>query len=310
VMAKSIIFILDEFELFASHPRQTLLYNLFDIAQSRKAPIAVLGLTTRLDVAESLEKRVKSRFSHRSVYLPLAKNFGAFRETCQSIMTVSTTDTPTETDGDFPNSRQAWNATIATLFDTIPAFTAHLQKIYFTTKSIPDFQTSMLLPLSTLSTTVTTTASLLTHLLTTLSSAPSLLPPDNRLTLLSSLSTLALSLLIAAARLSIIHDTETCTFALAYDEYKSLASKARITASASGALATGSGARVWSQGTATGVWEGLIDAGLVLAISERRTGDATKALCRVDVSLEELGRCADNGEVEMTSVMAKWCKEI
>jgi len=306
VTAKSIIFIIDEFDLFASHPRQTLLYNLFDIAQSRKAPIAVLGLTTRLDVAESLEKRVKSRFSHRSVYLPRAKNFAIFRSTCQSILTLSASSTT----ADLGPSLHAWNSTIHTLFDTQPAFTAHLQKIYTTTKSIPDFQTSMLLPLSTLPVARTTTADLLSHLTNTLANAPSLLPPDNRLTLLSSLSTLALSLLIAAARLSIIHDTETCTFALAYDEYKSLASKARITASASGALATGSGARVWSQASAAGAWEGLIDAGLVLAISERRTGDASKGLCRVDVSLEELGACADNGEVEMSAVLGRWCKEI
>lgn len=304
--AKSIIFILDEFDLFASHPRQTLLYNLFDIAQSRKAPIAVLGLTTRLDVAESLEKRVRSRFSHRSVYLPLAKNFAIFRTICQSVLTLSTSSSTAE----LGTSLHAWNSTIHTLFDTQPTFTAHLQKIYTTTKSIPDFQTSMLLPLSTLPTTQTTTASLLSHLTDTLANAPSLLPPDNRLTLLCSLSTLALSLLIAAARLSIIHDTETCTFALAYDEYKSLASKARITASASGALATGSGARVWSQASAAGAWEGLIDAGLVLAMSERRTGDASKGLCRIDVGLEELGACADNGEVEMSAVLAKWCKEI
>ncbi|KAL9023766.1 MAG: hypothetical protein Q9180_008115, partial [Flavoplaca navasiana] len=59
--ARAVIFVIDEFDLFASHPRQTLLYNLFDVAQSRNAPVAVLGLTTRIDVVESLEKRVKSR---------------------------------------------------------------------------------------------------------------------------------------------------------------------------------------------------------------------------------------------------------
>ena len=58
VTSKSVVFVIDEFDLFATHARQTLLYNLFDIAQARKAPIAVLGLTTRIDVVESLEKRV------------------------------------------------------------------------------------------------------------------------------------------------------------------------------------------------------------------------------------------------------------
>lgn len=67
--AKSSIFILDDFELFTQHKNQTLLYNLFDVAQSRQAPIAVIGLCSRLDAVELLEKRVKSRFAHRFLYL-------------------------------------------------------------------------------------------------------------------------------------------------------------------------------------------------------------------------------------------------
>ncbi|KAL4931292.1 origin recognition complex subunit 4 [Aspergillus undulatus] len=80
--AKSIIIVLDEFDLFVTHPRQTLLYNLFDIAQARKAPLAVLGVTTKVDVTEMLEKRVKSRFSHRSVYVPLPRTFEIFSDAC------------------------------------------------------------------------------------------------------------------------------------------------------------------------------------------------------------------------------------
>ncbi|XP_063487150.1 origin recognition complex subunit 4 isoform X3 [Symphalangus syndactylus] len=45
-----VIFILDEFDLFAYHKNQTLLYNLFDISQSAQTPIAVIGLTCRLYV--------------------------------------------------------------------------------------------------------------------------------------------------------------------------------------------------------------------------------------------------------------------
>ena len=90
--AKSVIFILDEFDLFTSHPRQTLLYNLFDIAQSRKAPITVLGLTTKIDVAESLEKRVKSRFSHRFVHLSLPKTLLDFWNVCSTALLVQEED--------------------------------------------------------------------------------------------------------------------------------------------------------------------------------------------------------------------------
>lgn len=92
ITSQSIVFIIDEFDMFASHPRQTLLYNLFDIAQSRKAPIAVLGCTTRLDVVEMLEKRVKSRFSHRYVYLSLPRSLPAYWQVCRQGLIVERSD--------------------------------------------------------------------------------------------------------------------------------------------------------------------------------------------------------------------------
>lgn len=92
VTSKSVVFIIDEFDLFATHARQTLLYNLFDIAQARKAPIAVVGLTTRIDVVESLEKRVKSRFSHRYVYMSLPKTLPAYWDVCKQGLSVDEED--------------------------------------------------------------------------------------------------------------------------------------------------------------------------------------------------------------------------
>jgi origin recognition complex subunit 4 len=88
-VSKSVIFVMDEFDLFASHPRQTLLYNLLDIAQSRKAPIAVLGLTTRIDVTDALEKRVKSRFSHRYVHIGLPRSLSAFNEGVKAALQLN-----------------------------------------------------------------------------------------------------------------------------------------------------------------------------------------------------------------------------
>uniref|UniRef100_A0A1B0DD64 Origin recognition complex subunit 4 n=2 Tax=Phlebotomus papatasi TaxID=29031 RepID=A0A1B0DD64_PHLPP len=67
--SKSVIFLLEEFDLFCSHHNQTLLYNLFDVSQSPQVPVCVLGTTCRMDVMELLEKRVKSRFSHRQFFL-------------------------------------------------------------------------------------------------------------------------------------------------------------------------------------------------------------------------------------------------
>lgn len=46
--SRPVLFVLDEFDLFAHHKNQTLLYNLFDVSQSAQAPIAVVGITCRL----------------------------------------------------------------------------------------------------------------------------------------------------------------------------------------------------------------------------------------------------------------------
>lgn len=94
--SQSVVFVIDEFDMFASHPRQTLLYNLYDIAQSRKAPIAVLGCTTRIGVVDMLEKRVKSRFSHRYVYLAPPKSLPAFWQICRQGLMIDKPDVESE----------------------------------------------------------------------------------------------------------------------------------------------------------------------------------------------------------------------
>jgi origin recognition complex subunit 4 len=109
---KSVVFVLDEFDLFTIHPRQTLLYNLFDIAQARKAPIAVIGCTARVDVSENLEKRVKSRFSHRWIHLPLAKSFSAFEEIARAALLLRETETTHIGQGISRKLRIDWNAFI------------------------------------------------------------------------------------------------------------------------------------------------------------------------------------------------------
>ncbi|MCL4139163.1 UNVERIFIED_CONTAM: hypothetical protein GTU68_042992 [Idotea baltica] len=86
--SKPIIFILDEFDLFCHHRNQTLLYNLFDIAQSAQAPLCVIGLTTRLDVIELLEKRVKSRFSHRQIFLFPQEKFDVYLQVAKELLKV------------------------------------------------------------------------------------------------------------------------------------------------------------------------------------------------------------------------------
>ncbi|KAG9102710.1 hypothetical protein FRC06_001386 [Ceratobasidium sp. 370] len=69
---KPVVVVLDAFDLFAEHARQALLYCLLDTVQSCRAGegsrgLAVVGVTSRIDCLTMLEKRVKSRFSHRII---------------------------------------------------------------------------------------------------------------------------------------------------------------------------------------------------------------------------------------------------
>ncbi|KAJ7943073.1 Origin of replication complex subunit 4 [Quillaja saponaria] len=67
---KTIIFVLDEFDLF-TQGKQRLLYSLLDAMQSVTSQAVVIGVSCRLDADQLLEKRVRSRFSHRKLlFLP------------------------------------------------------------------------------------------------------------------------------------------------------------------------------------------------------------------------------------------------
>ncbi|XP_066314242.1 origin of replication complex subunit 4-like isoform X2 [Miscanthus floridulus] len=63
---KTILFVLEEFDLFAQG-KQRLLYSLLDAMQSLTSQAVVIGVSCRLDADQLLEKRVRSRFSHRKL---------------------------------------------------------------------------------------------------------------------------------------------------------------------------------------------------------------------------------------------------
>ena len=328
--ARSIIFVMDEFDLFASHPRQTLLYNLFDIAQARKAPIAVIGLTTKVDVTEHLEKRVKSRFSHRYIHLPLSKSFSAFSEICKRALVVERIDSA-EVDARLleqwchyvevricrsTNRRRACARpakNLQHLFED-EVLTETLRQIYYRTKSVPDLLAACLPCIAEMSLESIPVASSFAQ--------GSLAAPESKLHLLPGLSDLELSLLIAAARLDVILGTDTCNFNMVYHEYQSIASRAKIQSSASGTLALGAGSKIWNRELSLGAWERLGEAELIIpaigsAVSAGGTGGAGGGagirdvsregrMFRVDVALEEILPSVHS----MSSAMAKWCKEI
>ncbi|EIW72136.1 hypothetical protein TREMEDRAFT_20901, partial [Tremella mesenterica DSM 1558] len=93
---RAIVIVIEEFDLFTEHARQALLYCLLDVVQSIKTGpvestgrgVAVIGLTTRIDTLLLLEKRVKSRFSHRvwKILSPLSPGSLGWRKLLRGVL--------------------------------------------------------------------------------------------------------------------------------------------------------------------------------------------------------------------------------
>ncbi|KAL4897903.1 origin recognition complex subunit 4 C-terminus-domain-containing protein [Aspergillus ambiguus] len=320
--AKSVVIILDEFDLFVTHPRQTLLYNLFDIAQARKAPVAVLGLTTKVDVTEMLEKRVKSRFSHRYVFVPLPRTFDTFSDICYAGLNLDdeeltgwledagVRERPVKSDG-WKRIIQGWRAYLQSLWGD-EAMQSHLRRIYSQTKSAKEFFTSTLIAMTEFhystyddegsSIRVPTAATFSSQSLSCPDPAP--LPFAATTTVASSPSSLPLSLLLAATRLAALYDPNAesaqptslaplaLSFPAAYAEYVRLLTSAKTSASISGAAATPG--RVWGRDVAREAWEKLVSWGLISPVGGG-SGTADGRMFRVEISFEEVVEMAGSG---------------
>ncbi|KAK1139300.1 origin recognition complex subunit 4 [Aspergillus melleus] len=330
--AKSIVIILDEFDLFVTHPRQTLLYNLFDIAQARKAPVAVLGLTTKVDVTEMLEKRVKSRFSHRYVYVPLPRTFDTFSDICFAGLNLEESEVleaveGTDAEKDALVKSEGWSRLLEGWKDYLQglwrdeAFQSHLQRIYHQSKSVKEFLTSALIGLGELhystypdsnnppSLQIPTAITFSSQSLSCPDPAP--LPFSASAT--ASSSSLLLSLLLAATRLAALFDPGleagssfpagplALSFPAAYAEYVRLLTAAKTSASVSGAAATPG--RVWGRDVAREAWEKLVSWGLISPVGAG-SGTADGRMFRVEISFEEVVAMAGSG-----GSLGKWWRD-
>ncbi|XP_072435852.1 origin recognition complex subunit 4 isoform X2 [Chiloscyllium punctatum] len=202
--SRPVLFILDEFDLFAHHKNQTLLYNLLDVAQSAQTPVAVVGLTCRLDVLELLEKRVKSRFSHRQIHLLNTFGFQQYVEMFQQQLAL-----PKE----FPDERfaQEWNRNIQSLCKE-KMVEDILQKHFNSSK---DFRSlHMMLTLSHV--TVSNPNIQPTDLL----AASKQYMMDSKANLLHGLSVLEFCLIIAMKHLNSIYEGEPFNFEMVYNEFQ------------------------------------------------------------------------------------------
>jgi origin recognition complex subunit 4 len=178
---------------------------------------------------------------------------------------------------------------------------------------VPAVMTSLLLPVSTLRQIAMPGSSLLPpeHFE---GYASILAPPPSSLELMvSGLSEVQLAMLIAAARLDVIHDSDACSFGMAYAEYVDIASKARQASAAAGALASVAGAKVWGKEVAKGAWEALTELGLLVPINDTGAGGRTSStaatlggLVRIEVKLEEIPVAVPS----LSTTMERWCRQI
>ncbi|KAF5389101.1 hypothetical protein D9757_004916 [Collybiopsis confluens] len=91
-LGRPTVVILDAFDLFAEHPRQSLLYSLLDTVQSCRAGgngkgLAVVGVTARMDSNMMLEKRVKSRFSGRMIRTSASSTASRWKDMLRTMLT-------------------------------------------------------------------------------------------------------------------------------------------------------------------------------------------------------------------------------
>lgn len=190
-----------------------------------------------------------------------------------------------------------------------PCFQELLQHHYYATKSVLAFLAEWVLPLSALS---AQDMRLACPRVDSVGWSSSLGAPDSRLQLLSALSELDLSMLLAAARLEVTAQTDTVNFAMAYDEYCSLVGRDRRQSTTWGLTAVGGHRRMWSRSVAGVAWERLISLGLLAPAGTGGSGRTTGGdgglvgkPWRVEVALEEIAASA-----ELNTEQARWCRQI
>ncbi|XP_012709586.2 origin recognition complex subunit 4 isoform X2 [Fundulus heteroclitus] len=204
--SRPVLFVLDEFDLFAHHKNQTLLYNLFDVSQSAQAPVAVVGLTCRLDVLELLEKRVKSRFSHRQIHLLSTLTFPQYSERVRAQLSLP---------DDFPDAKfaQQWNAAVTTLCED-KSVRDVLQRHFDSSKDFCSLHMLLMLCLSRVSVAKPTITAA-----DFLDASRSCLA-DAKANMLHGLSILELCLIIAMKHLNDVYEGEPFNLQMVQNEFR------------------------------------------------------------------------------------------
>ncbi|XP_077101707.1 origin recognition complex subunit 4 isoform X3 [Siphateles boraxobius] len=204
--SRPVLFLLDEFDLFAHHKNQTLLYNLLDVSQSAQTPVAVVGLTCRLDVLELLEKRVKSRFSHRQIHLFSSLSFAQYVDVVLDRLRLPQ---------DFPDHRfsNEWNRSVTRLCED-KCVEEVLKRTFNSSKDLRSLHSLLFLAVSRVCVSHSTLRE------SDLLEAGRMISADSKANVLHGLSILELCLIIAMKHLNDTYDGEPFNFQMVHNEFK------------------------------------------------------------------------------------------
>ncbi len=61
----SLLFVFEDIDYYISETKQVLLYKILDMLQYCQIKFVFIATSMKVDIVDSFEKRVKSRFSHR-----------------------------------------------------------------------------------------------------------------------------------------------------------------------------------------------------------------------------------------------------
>lgn len=213
----TVVFIFDEIDTFAGPVRQTLLYNLFDMVEHARVPVCIFGNTTKLNILELLEKRVKSRFSQRVIYIPKINSLDNFKLAIEEQLI------PMEGIDNYKNIKyvKEWRTFIQTLLqDEDSKLFQNIKINYETFKSLITFRNGIT-PLIVEATSFKDLKDMFQSMeLFTKYNVNQL--QSSLSARVKSLSNLELAILICSCRVALKTKDDTTNFNLTYSEYKSM----------------------------------------------------------------------------------------
>lgn len=290
----SVIFVVEEFEKFTVG-KQTLLYNLFDLAHSASTPVCVMGVSLKITVREMLEKRVRLRFSQRVIAINRPRTVSEFWANAKLGLMV-----PGEVSSQLqdPQLAEAWNGSIEAAYaDHHGALRNLVLSIFYTTKNYRDFNNNVVYAVS----------------------RADPLPQQGDYALYSqhqslgtteavtrSLLELELLLLIAAARWVTKLALDVTNFNLAYREYEEMIKQLNVAATASADAMAGFKVqqRVRLPTILRNSWQNLYKLEMLLEPNpERATAGYNfgvieeSHMVHLDITLEELGQIVVEGNI-------------